>query len=136
MFLSSENDGVHEADLRVIGETLTVLRPIAQESCLNTDMYFRREPWSMEKSSPLLLHSTYAVAVAFLKVSHCLQLAKGKGKEDFDRAFLMWDRDGLEREASEGFQTMKLKLTLLGTRWSAADDYLRILEAREIGKIP
>lgn len=136
MLLSSENDGVHEAGLRVIGETLTVLRPIAQESCLNTDMYFRREPWSMEKSSPLLLHSTYSVAVAFLKVGHCLQLAKGKGKEDFDLAFLMWDRDEMRREASEGFQTMKLKLTLLGTQWSAADEYLRILDARETGKIP
>ena len=126
---------VPEADVRATAETLNTLRPVAQESLLTAKLFFRSEPWSMEKSSPLLLHSTYSAAVAFLKVNRCLHLAETQYGDSLTRDFQMWDLDEMKREAARGFQTMKLKLTLLGKQWSAADEYLRILDAREIGKM-
>ena len=38
-------------------------------------------------------------------------------------------------ETKQGLEAMKLKLSLLGRQWVAADEYLKLLEARELGKI-
>ena len=132
-FFPSSDDKAHETPVRVIAETLNILQPIARESFLSTNPFFRREPWSIEKSSPLLLHSTYSAAVAFLQLDRGLRLVNVKDRGDFDLAFPIVDRDELKHEAAQGLQTMKLKLALLANQWSAADEYLRILEAREIG---
>ena len=66
--------------------TLQFLRPIAQESSMSTNLFFRREPWSMEKSSPLLLHWTYLIAMSFLKIANCLRMAQAS--DDFEGLFL------------------------------------------------
>lgn len=114
-------------------QTLQFLRPIAEESAISTKLFFRRQPWSIEKSSPLLLHWTYLIAVAFVRILHGLE--KAQADDRYPDTF--WDQQVVEsmREAKDGIATMKTKLSLLGKQWIAADAYLRILEARESGDI-
>ncbi|KEF60501.1 uncharacterized protein A1O9_02062 [Exophiala aquamarina CBS 119918] len=63
-------------------QTLKFLRPIANESYTNANLFFRREPWSIEKSSPSLLHWTYLIAVTFLQISKSLRKVQGSSKLD------------------------------------------------------
>jgi Fungal specific transcription factor domain len=109
-------------------EILTLLRPIAQESKMNTVLFFRKTSWSIERSSPLLLHWTYLIAVTFLRIKLGLQSTEHHSSAQGFRNGQMVD---LLAEAEQGLATMKRKLSLLSTQWVAADSHLRILEARE-----
>ena len=131
MDVSQETTLHHDNSAAV--ETLQFLRPIAQESSINTNLFFRREPWSIEKSFPLLLHWTYLIEVTFMKIGNCLRLAQGS--DDFEDLFRGQRAVELMREAKRGLDAMKLKLSLLGRQWVAADEYLKILAARELGSI-
>ncbi|KAJ9658261.1 hypothetical protein H2198_003834 [Neophaeococcomyces mojaviensis] len=107
-------------------ETLELLRAIADESTLNIVLFFRREPWSLEKSSPFLLHWTYGIAVTFLDIWKAL----GAGNSGVEEGENFMNADQLINEARQGFETMRRKLSLLGTQWCAADVYLRLLDIR------
>lgn len=127
-------DGWHNSSLQddtmAAIQTLIFLRPIANESNANIQIFFRRQPWSIETSSPLLLHWTYLTAVTFLQIKSCLR--KVHGSSDLDTAFLQHTK-GFIKEAELGAESMKRKLSLLGKQWLAADVYLKMIEARETG---
>ena len=112
----------------VIMEILTLLKPIAQESKMSTVLFFRRTPWSIEKSSPLLIHWTYLIATTFMKIKLRLQMIE---QQPGSRGFANGQRADLLAEAEQGLSMMRKKLSLLGKQWMAADEHLRILEARE-----
>jgi hypothetical protein len=110
-----------------VGDTLNFLRPLAHESWGQLALFYRRRPWSIEKSSPLLTHWTYLTAVTFLKIGHYLE-----------RQASEIDSDGhseSRNEAIEGLEAMKNKLSLLGRHWCAADAYLGLLEARAVAQL-
>ncbi|KAK5064749.1 hypothetical protein LTR84_000583 [Exophiala bonariae] len=127
-------DGLYKAsvqdDTTAAIQTLIFLRPIATESNANIQLFFRRQPWSIETSSPLLLHWTYLTAVTFLQINNCLR--KVQGSSELDAAFLEHTK-GFQKEAELGAESMKRKLSLLGKQWLAADTYLKMIEARETG---
>jgi hypothetical protein len=107
-------------------KTVNLLRCIADESLLNIERYYRRRPWSLERSSPLLLHWSFIIAVTFLKLSR-LENTSGLG---YASSFGMEGHTFTQSEALRGYKTMRRKLTLLGQQWCAASEYLDILDAR------
>jgi hypothetical protein len=109
-------------------ETLNLLRRIADESLLTVELYYRDKPWSLERSSPLLLHWSFKIAVTFLKISQ----AATYGLDGAEPLVNRYDSDNhQEQEAQRGYATMRKKLGLLGQQWCAADEYLRILDVRD-----
>ena len=109
-----------------IADTMRLLRAVADQSTLSTVLFFRREPWSIEKSSPFLLHWTYVIAVTYLDARNYLEQQAGSpdyynGRED---------ALALMHEADQGYETMRRKLALLGAQWCAADGYLQMLDVR------
>lgn len=75
-------------------QTLKFLRPNGNESCTSTSLFFRREPWSIEKVLLLLLHWTYLIAVTFLRISESLK--KVQDSSDLDVIFV---KDGMFRKS-------------------------------------
>ena len=128
---------VEDQDVDAIAETLEFLRPIAEESAVSTALFFRRQPWSIEKASPLLLHWTYLIAVTFLRVRRLLIIsARGQTGRSLLQPGYQDTADDMVQQATRGFEAMRQKLSLLGHQWCAADTYLRILEARTMGDMP
>ncbi|KIW19987.1 hypothetical protein PV08_00562 [Exophiala spinifera] len=115
-----------------IAEVLQFLRPIAQESTRSTAMFFRKKPWSIEKSSPLLIHWTYLIAVTYLRIKILL-----RAMSDPKSAGTYHDQGVTElvAQAEHGLDTMKQKLRLLGKQWVSVDENLRALEAREVASM-
>ena len=126
--------GNEERDPDAVAKTLDLLRPIAQESAVTTGLYFRKQPWSLEKSSPLLLHWTYLIAVTFLRVRRSLCRSTLESGER--SVYYLSATEAAIEEATRGYEAMKQKLSLLGHQWCAADAYLRILAARSTADMP
>jgi hypothetical protein len=113
---------ITSAQLEKLSETLTILRPLARESYLNVSMFFRRQPWSMEKSSPLLIQWVYRTAVTLFRIHRYLDLTNFPGGTAAGN-FATLDDNHSKMEAIEGFETMRHKLSLLGTQWCAASTF-------------
>ncbi|KAK5030402.1 hypothetical protein LTS07_005186 [Exophiala sideris] len=119
--------------LSALVETLQFLRPIAEESSVSTALFFRKEPWSIEKSSPLLIHWTYLIAVTFLRLK--ISLDREEAQTSLFNVSSVVPAVELRKQADRGLDAMKMKLSLLGKQWLAAGAYLRILEAREVANM-
>jgi hypothetical protein len=124
--ISGFTDSTSLGDTR---ETSDLLRRIADESLLTVKLYYRDKPWSLERSSPLLLHWSFKIAVTFLKISQ----AARHGLDGAEISVRRHDHDNHQEEweARRGYTTMRKKLGLLGQQWCAADEYLRILDVRD-----
>lgn len=134
---STWEQDLENRDAEAVGETLNFLRPIAEGSAVSTGLFFRRQAWSIERSSPFLLHWTYLIATTFLRVRRLLGYsAEGQARRLLMPHQYLNQADSMMQEATRGFEAMKHKLTLLGHQWCAADAYLRILEARTLGDMP
>jgi len=134
LFMSNDQYSNHEGETgKTAIQRLQFLHQIANESCTGLSRFFRKDQWAFEKSSPLLLHWTYVIAMAYLQIGNCL-----RGFQKFSVAgdeFTQYIA-GYVQEADLGVQMMKRKFTLLGYHWSAAETYLKIIQAREAENSP
>jgi hypothetical protein len=125
--------GIGEESTKQVRDVLDLLRPVANESVAQSELFFRRQPWSMERSSPLLLHWTYLIAVTFLKVRGALhQSSHVSSKHSVSTIEQENGRQSMLEDAKAGYKAMTAKLVLLGSQWCAADEYLRLLQARQM----
>lgn len=128
---SAENSDslVGIADSTISRGILEILAPIANESLLSTQLYYRNRPWSLDRSSPLLLRWSYLIAVTFLKLSQSTR-SVAPLEDPWASANSLGRVEMAQEDAVRGYWVMRSKLTLLGQRWCAADEYLRLLDAR------
>ena len=110
-------------------DILRFLGPLAQESKKCVMHFFRNTPWSVEKSSPLLVHWAYLIAVTFMRIKIGLNKFEKHSSSYCDIS----EQQAVElaMEAEQGLSAMRWKLSLLSKQWVSADTHLRILEARE-----
>jgi hypothetical protein len=124
---STGHCGVETPGVAAAG-TLQSLWAVAQESSMNTILLYKQEPGLLEKSSPLLLHWTYNIAVTFIRVGNVMRANQELYPANSPQRQQISE---LLRESKEGLEVMKQKLLLVGKQWVAADAYMDILSARE-----
>lgn len=121
------NDSLGQQSL---AQNMDLLQQFADGSLLSTQGGIRDKLWSFVYPSPLFLHYTYLIAVAFLKLSQSTSDISLTITEGPPRSSTL-DPGPLVREvAAQGLRAMRSKFNFLGQQWCAAEQYLHLLDLR------